>query len=90
MTDFYFAKVNDDGTYGEPIKAEVINLDNIVSEISDPSLENHITWFDGDEVTIECGELDYKQLKEFVWAVILNLKRSEKRLISKNLVKRCD
>ena len=86
MTGFLFAKVNDDGTYGEPIKAEVIDLDNIVPEISDTPLENNITWLDGDEVTIEF-ELDYKQKKEFVWAVILNLKRSEKQLVSKNLVK---
>ena len=86
MTEFFFAKLNDDGTYGEPIKAEIIDFDNVVTGISDKPRDHRISWISGDEVSIEC-ELDYKQMKEFVWAVILNLKRSEKRLVSKNLVK---
>lgn len=80
MSDFFFANVNDDGTYGEPIKAESVDLDFTTQGVGDPTPIPSIT--EGFELTFE---LDYKQTKDFVWNVILNLKRSTKHLVSKNI-----
>lgn len=80
MSNFFFAKLNDDGTYGEPIKAEVVDLDFTTQGVGDPTPIPSIT--EGGELTFE---LDYKQKKDFVWNVILNLKRSTKQLVSKNI-----
>ena len=84
MTDFYFAKANDDGTYGEPIKAEVVDFD-LYAGIKEEKRDLRIDWLDGAEMSFDMN-LDYKQMKDFVWAVILKMKRSEKHLLSKNLV----
>ena len=84
MSDFFFAKLNEDGTYGEPIKSEIVDFDLVRPGIVDEKRNHHIDWLDGTEVTFE---LDYKQTKDFVWKFILNLKRSTKHLMSKNLVK---
>lgn len=83
MSNFFFAKLNDDGSYGEPIKAESIDIDITTQAAGDPiPMPSFIT--EGVELSFE---LDYKQTKDFVWNVMLNLKRSTKRLVSKNLVK---
>ena len=80
MSDFFFAKLNEDGTYGEPIKAKVVNLDITTQVTGDPIPMPSFT--EGLELTFK---LDYKQKKDFVWNVILNLKRSTKQLVSKNI-----
>lgn len=80
MSDFFFAKVNDDGTYGEPIKAEIVDLDFTTQGVGD--LIPMPSFTEGVELTFE---LDYNQTKDFVWNVILNLKRSTKHLVSKNI-----
>lgn len=80
MSDFFFAIKNDDGTYGEPIKREIVDLDLTTQWVGDPIPMPSFT--EGVELTFE---LDYKQTKDFVWNVILNLKRSTRHLISKNI-----
>lgn len=80
MSDFFFAKVNDDGTYGEPIKAKSIELNLTTQEVDDSIAMPPFT--EDMEVSFE---LDYKQTKDFVWNVMLNLKRSTKHLVSKNI-----
>lgn len=82
MNNFFFARQNEDGTYGEPIKAEIVDLDFTTQGVGDPTPITSLT--EGGELTFE---LDYKQKKDFVWNVILHLKRSEKRLVSKNIAK---
>lgn len=80
MNDFFFAKLNEDGTYGEPIKVEAVNLDITTQVEGDPIPMPSFT--EGVELSFE---LDYKQTKDFVWKVVLNLKRSTKQLVSKNI-----
>lgn len=80
MSNFFFAKVNDDGTYGEPIKAESVDLDFTTQGVGDPIPMPSFT-----EGVVLTGKLDYKQKKDFVWNFILNLKRSTKQLVSKNI-----
>ena len=81
MAEFYLAKVNDDGTYGEPIPVNevkeitITSSDEQMPEVTMPS-------FTG-EISFEMP-MGYKEIKNFVWA-ILNLKRSEKHLVSKNI-----
>lgn len=79
MSDFFFAALNDDGTYGEPIKAKIVDLDLTTQDVGDPI---PMPDFMGMEVSVQ---LDYKQTKNFVWNFILNLKRSTKHLVSKNI-----
>ena len=79
MSDFFFAIANNDGTYGEPIQAKNIELNLTTQGVGDPI---PMPDFMGMEVSVQ---LDYKQTKDFVWNVILNLKRSAKHLISKNM-----
>lgn len=79
MNDFFFAKLNEDGTYGEPIQAKSINLNLTTQGVGDPT---PMPDFMGMEVSVQ---LDYKQTKNLVWVLILNLKRCRKRLISKNI-----
>lgn len=81
-SNFFFAKVNEDGTYGEPIKAEVVDITPETQGVGDPTPMPSFT--EGGELTFE---LDYKQTKDFVWGVILNLKRSTRHLVSKNILK---
>lgn len=83
MRDFFFAKLNDDGSYGEPIKAEVIDLDFTTQGVGDPTPIPSST-----EDMEMSFTLDYKQTKDFVWDVILHLKRSTKHLVSKNIWRR--
>ena len=83
MSNFFFARVNEDGSYCEPIQAEVVDLDITTQDMIDPPPIPSFT--EGVELTFE---LDYKQTKDFVWNVILNLKRSTKNLVSKNIWKR--
>lgn len=80
MADFFFAKQNDDGSYGEPIKVEATDLNLTTLEVDDSTPIFSFT--EGMEGSFE---LDYKQTKDFVWKVILNLKRSTKHLVSKNI-----
>lgn len=79
MSDFFFARQNEDGTYGEPIQAKSINLNLTTQGVGDPI---PMPDFMGMEVSVQ---LDYKQAKNFVWKAILNLKRCRKHLISKNI-----
>lgn len=79
ISNFFFAKQNDDGTYGEPIKGEIVDLDFTTQGVGDPI---PMPDFMGMEVSVQ---LDYKQTKNFVWIFILNLKRSTKHLVSKNI-----
>lgn len=81
MNNFFFAKINEDGTYGEPFEANVVDL-SFSEGVGDPTPIPSFT--EGMEMTFE---LDYKQTKNFVWNIILNLKRCTKHLISKNLAK---
>lgn len=81
MKDFFFAKQNDDGTYGEPIKAEVVDLDFTTQGMGDP-IPNFMLW-DGGEIQFSIDD-PYKFMKEFAWTM-LNLKRSTKHLVSKNI-----
>lgn len=81
MSDFFFAQQNDDGTYGEPIKAEVVDLDLTTQGVDDPTPIPSCT-----EDMEMSFELDYKQTKDFVWNVILNLKQCKKNLVSKNII----
>ena len=83
MSDFFFAKQSDDGTYGEPIKAEIVDIDFTTQGAGDPIPMPSFT--EGLELTFK---LDYKQTKDFVWNFILNLKRSTKHLVSKNIWER--
>lgn len=83
ISKFFFAKLNEDGTYGEPIKAKVVDLDITTQVEGDPIPMPSFT--EGMELSFK---LDYKQAKEFVWNVILNLKRSAKHLVSKNIYER--
>ena len=80
ISNFFFAKQNDDGTYGEPIKAEIVDLDFTTQGVGDPIPMPSFT--EGLELTFK---LDYKQKKDFVWNCILHLKRSTKHLVSKNI-----
>lgn len=80
ISNFFFAKVNDDGSYGDPIKAEVVDLDFTTQGVGDPTPIPSFT--EGMEMSFE---LDYKQTKDFVWNIILHLKRCTKHLISKNI-----
>lgn len=81
ISNFFFEKQNDNGTCYEPIKGEIVELNLTTQGVGDPiSMPD----FTGMVVT---GKLDYKQTKDFVWNVILNLKRSTKHLVSKNLMK---
>ena len=82
ISKFFFAKQNDDGTCGEPIKGKIVDLDFATQGVGDPI---PMPDFMGMEVS---GQLDYKQTKDFVWNVILNLKRSAKHLVSKNIYER--
>lgn len=80
MSDFFFTRQNEDGTYGEPIQAKSIELNLTTQGVGDPT---PIPSFTED---IEMSfELDYKQKKDFVWNVILNLKQCKKNLVSKNI-----
>ena len=83
MTDFFFAKLNEDGTFGEPIKAKAVNIDFTTQGVGDPIPMPSFT--EGVELSFR---LDYKQTKNFVWKFILNLKRSTKHLVSKNIWRR--
>lgn len=87
MSNFYFAKVNEDGSYSEPIEAKVTDFEFSAGIKEERKiLFNAVKW---EEESIET-ELDYKSTKEFVWTVILNLKRSKKRFVTKNLIKEGD
>lgn len=77
----YIAKVNEDGSYGTPVKLEgVVDITPITT--SDDLPEVTMPSFTG-EISFEMP-MGYKEIKNFVWA-ILNLKRSEKHLVSKNI-----
>lgn len=51
MSDFFFAIANDDGTYGEPIKAEVVDITPETQGVGDPTPIPSFT--EGMEVTCE-------------------------------------
>lgn len=78
----YLAKINEDGSYGTPVKLEgVVDITPITT--SDDLPEVTMPSFTG-EISFEMP-MDYKAIKNFVWVAILNLKRSKKRLVSKNI-----
>lgn len=85
MAEFYFAQQNDDGTYGKPIKAEVVDISikTTTQGVGEP-IPNFMLW-DGGEIQFSIDD-PYKFMKRFAWAM-LNLKRSTKHLVSKNIVK---
>ena len=77
----YLAKVNEDGSYGTPVKLEgVVDITPITA--SDALPEVTMPSFTG-EISFEMP-MGYKEIKNFAWA-ILNLKRSKKHLVSKNI-----
>ena len=86
--DFYYSKLNSDGTYGEPMKLEGVK-DISVSTAPEPetNIINTITEKETYSGTVSLDFGTYTKWKEFVWRVILNMKRSEKHLISKNIWK---
>lgn len=51
MNDFFFSKVNDDGTYGEPINAEIVDLDFTTQGVGDPTSIPSFT--EGMELSVE-------------------------------------
>ena len=78
----YIAKVNKDGSYGNPVKLEgVVDITPITT--SDDLPEVTMPSFTG-EMTFEVP-MDYNTFKNFVWVAILNLKRSTRHLVSKNI-----
>ena len=80
MSDFFFARQNDDGTYGEPVRLTGVKSITITSP--DPVPDRTIDMFKGE---FHCEmPLTYDSWKRFVWA-ILNLKQCKKRLVSKNI-----
>lgn len=79
ISNFFFAKQNDDGSCGELIHAKNIKLSSTTQGVGDPIPMPH---FMGMEVSFQ---LDYKQTKNFVWNVMLNLKQCKKHLVSKNI-----
>lgn len=79
----YLARVNEDGSYGTPIKLEGMTEITPITT-SDESEEEYIHLSHVCEGTITC-DMDYKKWKDFVWTAILNLKRSERHLVSKNI-----
>lgn len=81
MNDFFFARQNEDGTFGEPIKAEVVDLDFTTQRVGEP-IPNFMLW-DGGGIQFPIDD-PYKFMKEFAWTM-LNLKRSTKHLVSKNI-----
>lgn len=83
MSDFFFVRQNENGTYGEPIQAKSIELNLTTQGMGDPIPMP--SFKEGVELSFE---LDYKQAKDFVWKIILNLKRSTKHLVSKNIWRR--
>lgn len=89
--DFYYSKLNSDGTYGEPMKLEYVK-DISVTTAPEPetNILNTITEKETYNGTVSLDFGSYTKWKEFIWIVILNLKRSEKHLISKNIWKECD
>lgn len=90
--DFYYSRLNSDGTYGEPMKLEGVK-DISVTTAPEPAPEpetniiNTITEKEEYSGTVSLDFGSYTKWKEFVWSVVLNLKRCEKRLISKNIWK---
>ena len=80
ISNFFFAKQNEDGSWGEPIKAEIVDLDITTQGVGDPTPIPSFT-----EDMEMSFELDYKQTKDFVWKVMLNLKQCKKHLVSKNI-----
>ena len=87
MRGVFYSKVNDNGTYGEPIKLE--NMTDFTLTSSPVSERNEVKNIlaDGFEGTLSLDFKNYTEWKEFIWKILLNLKRSEKRLISKNIWK---
>ena len=81
MSDFFFAKQNEDGTYGEPIQAKNIELDLTTQGVGEP-IPKFMLW-DGGGIQFSIDD-PYKFMKEFAWTM-LNLKRSTKHLVSKNI-----
>lgn len=51
MNNFFFAKQNEDGTYGEPFKAEVVDLDITTQGVGDPTPIPSFT--EGMEMSVE-------------------------------------
>lgn len=83
MADFYLAYQNDDGTYGEPVRLTGVKSITITSPDHVP--DRTIDMFKGE---FHCEmPFTYDSWKRFAWA-ILNLKRSTKHLVSKNILER--
>lgn len=81
ISDFFFARVNDDGTFGEPFQAKNIELNLETQRVGEP-IPKFMLW-DGGELQFSIDD-PYKFMKEFAWTM-LNLKRCKKHLISKNI-----
>ena len=89
--NFYYAKVNSDGTYSEPMKLEAVKDISVTTapepETNKNTIKNTITEKEMYSGTVSLDFGSYTKWKEFIWRVVLNLKRCEKRLISKNIWK---
>lgn len=85
--NWFLCEQKDDGTYGDPIPLKgVTEFYHTRSRDSERKvISNELV--DGFEGTLSC-DMDYKAWKNFVWVAILNLKRSRKHLIQKNIWKR--
>ena len=87
--EIYIAVVKEDGTYGDPVKlADVKEIAPITASVPIAEEQESVYNFNPvEEVTFTFTPNDpYKFYKELAWA-ILNLKRSSKHLISKNMIK---
>jgi hypothetical protein len=77
---FFYSKLNNDGSYGDPVPVERIeNISITASKKDHETIDNIINW----EYKFSIP-LDRKACKEIAW-MMMNLKRSQKRLISKNM-----
>lgn len=82
---FFYSKLNNYGSYGDPVPFEGIEDISITTSKNDhetndhETIDNIINW----EYNFSIP-LDRKAYKEIAW-MMMNLKRSQKRLVSKNM-----
>lgn len=80
MSNFFFARQNEDGTFGEPVRLTGVKSITVTSP--DPVPDGTIDMFKGE---FHCEmPLSYDSWKRFAWA-IMNLKQCKKNLVSKNI-----
>lgn len=80
IRSFFYSKLNNDGSYGDPVPVEGIeNISITASKNDHETIDNIINWKYKFSIP-----LDRKTYKEIAW-MMMNLKRSQKRLVSKNM-----